>query len=262
MNILETEIESGGQHSPPTLSPEQHSLGSSIALHLLPGLALTIFILVAAPIIVEGQGFPGIFALFLGISLVVAPIELGYLLYQAKRTTGTWSLAAVVGYRERLSTRQYLRLGVPLIAWWILMLLIFVPVIDPWIGDTFFGWLPETIREFSTFEDDDSTSTSALVMLLVVAFAFNGFVGPVIEELYFRGHLLPRIEWLGRWAPVLNAVLFSVYHFWTPWQNIGRIVAMLPWVFVVWRTRSIYLSLIVHMAVNNIFLLLILAVFL
>lgn len=261
MNTLKSRSRDPSNHVSSTPSPDQHSLGYSIALHLVPGLAMTLFILLAAPV-VEGWGFPGIFALFLGIGLVIAPIELGYLFYQAKRTTGTWSLGAVVGYRQKLAVRQYLRLGIPLIVWWILMLMIFVPVIDPWIADRFFAWIPESIREFSTFEDDETISTTALVVLLVVAFAFNGFLGPVVEELYFRGHLLPRIDRFGRWAPVLNAVLFSIYHFWTPWQNIGRIVAMLPWVFVVWRTRSIYLSLVVHMAVNNIFLLLILAVFL
>jgi hypothetical protein len=101
-----------------------------------------------------------------------------------------------------------------------------------------------------------------MVVLVIFAFIFNGFVGPVIEELYFRGHLLPAIDRLGIWAPVLNTVLFSVYHLWTPWQNPGRIIALLPWVYTVWRTRSIYLSIIVHVAVNNIFLLLTLAVFL
>jgi uncharacterized protein len=261
MNTLRSRSRDPSNRQPPVASPGQHSLGRSIALHLLPGLAMTLFILLAAPV-VEGWGFPGIFALFLGIGLVIAPIELGYLLYEARRTTGTWSLDAVVGYRQKLAVRQYLRLGIPLIVWWILMLVIFVPVIDPWIADRFFGWIPDSIREFSTFEDDETISTAALAVLLVVAFAFNGVVGPVVEELYFRGHLLPRVDRFGRWAPVLNAVLFSIYHFWTPWQNIGRIVAMLPWVFVVWRTRSIYLSLVVHMAVNNIFLLLILAVFL
>ncbi|HSJ94471.1 MAG TPA: CPBP family intramembrane glutamic endopeptidase, partial [Gaiellaceae bacterium] len=91
------------------------------------------------------------------------------------------------------------------------------------------------------------------------AFLLNGFLGPVTEELYFRGHLLPRIDRFGRGAPVLNAVLFSLYHVWTPWANPGRILGLLPWIYVVWRKRSIALSLAVHLAVNNIFLLLVFA---
>ena len=83
--------------------------------------------------------------------------------------------------------------------------------------------------------------------------------GPVVEELYFRGHLLPRIDRFGRGAPVLNAVLFSVYHLWTPWQNIGRILGLVPWIYTVWRKRSVALSMAVHISVNCIFLLLVLA---
>ena len=97
--------------------------------------------------------------------------------------------------------------------------------------------------------------------VFAAAFAINGLLGPVVEELYFRGHLLPRIDRFGRAAPVLNAVLFSLYHFWTPWQNVGRILGLLPWIFTVWRKRSVALSMAVHISVNCIFLLLVLAAF-
>lgn len=259
-DIHGSEGSSGQGLSQQAASVNQHSPGYSIALHLLPGLAMTLFIVLVAPL-VRSWGFPAIFALFLGILLVIAPIELGYLLYQAKRTTGRWSLAGVVFYRQKLPMRKYALLGGGLAAWWIVVLLAMIILLDEWIAQTFFWWVPESILQFSAFEEEP-TAPWALVVILVVAFVSNGFVGPVVEELYFRGHLLPAIGRLGVWAPVLNTVLFSVYHFWTPWQNLGRIIALLPWVYTVWRTRSIYLSIIVHVAVNNIFLLLILAVFL
>ena len=90
----------------------------------------------------------------------------------------------------------------------------------------------------------------------------NGIVGPVVEELYFRGYLLPRIAWLGRWAPVLNTVLFSLYHFFTPWANVGRIVALLPMVYTAWWKRNIYLSMAVHVLWNLGAMMLLLAVLL
>ena len=251
----------GEKPSSPPVSAEQHPLAQSIALHLLPGAALTVFILLAAPV-VRDWGFPGVFALFLGIPLVIVPLELGYLLYRARAASGGWSLASVVSYREKLPRRRYAVLGLALAAWWIVLLVLFIALIDEWIADTFFAWMPATIREFASFEDEEDLSGGRTALLLGVAFLFNGFVGPVVEELYFRGHLLPRIDRFGRAAPLLNTVLFSVYHFWTPWANIGRIIALLPWVYTVWRTRSLMLSLIVHMSVNLTFLLLILAVFL
>jgi uncharacterized protein len=247
------------KHPPPQGgSVEQHSLGYSIALHLLPGAALLLFVVLAAPL-VRSLGFPTVFALFLGIGLVIVPIELGYLLYQAKRTTGTWSLASVVNYRERLSLPKYALWGFALYAWFIGVLFASRALFDAWIARTFFSWLPESILQFSSSVEAGGESLMVLVVFFIVAFTFNGVIGPVVEELYFRGHLLPRIDRLGRWAPVLNAVLFSVYHLWTPWQNPGRIVALLPWVYTVWRTRSVYLSIIIHVAANLTFLLLFLA---
>jgi membrane protease YdiL (CAAX protease family) len=236
------------------VSPEQHSLPRSIALHLLPGAALFGFVLVAAAL-----GVPAVLALLVGIGLVVVPIELGYLLHQGRRRTGRWSLREVVEYREPMRARQIALWAVPLVGWFILMLFLSVAVLDERIADGLFSWYPEPIREFASLDGDDTYATWILVVVFTTAFLVNGVVGPVVEELYFRGHLLPRIDRLGRGAPVLNAVLFSLYHFWTPWQNVGRILGLLPWIYTVWRKRSLALSMAVHISVNCIFLLLVLA---
>jgi membrane protease YdiL (CAAX protease family) len=92
-------------------------------------------------------------------------------------------------------------------------------------------------------------------VFFAAAFLINGLVGPIVEELYFRGYLLPRLSRFGRGAAVLNAVLFSLYHFWTPWQNLGRILGLLPWILTVQAKRSLKLSMAVHISVNTIFLL-------
>jgi len=81
---------------------------------------------------------------------------------------------------------------------------------------------------------------------MLICLPLTGFTLPLIEELYFRGFLLPRIAHL-RWrAPVLNTVLFSVYHFWAPWTVLSKIVFMFPAVWLVWRKRDIRLSIGMH----------------
>jgi membrane protease YdiL (CAAX protease family) len=240
----------------PHLSPEQHSLPRSVALHLLPGAALFGFVLCAAAL-----GIPAILGLLAGIALVVVPVELGYLLYQGKQETGRWSVWGVVDYRASMPARRIVLWAVPLVAWFIVMLFVSVAVLDERIADGLFSWYPESVREFASLEGEATYATWAVVVVFAAALAVNGILGPVVEELYFRGHLLPRIDRFGRGAPVLNAVLFSLYHFWTPWQNVGRILGLLPWIFTVWRTRSVALSMTVHISVNCIFLLLLLAAF-
>jgi uncharacterized protein len=231
----------------------QHRLLTSIVLHLFPGVALTSFIVLAAPFL-EARGIPALFALFAGIGLVIVPLELGYLLVHAKRTTGTFSLRETVGYRERLPRRRFAKLAAGLTAWFLLWLAISTALVDAWLAETFFGWMPDAILQFSRVsETGEPVSTGLLVAFVVIAFVFNGFVGPIVEELYFRGHLLPRMEHLGRGAPVLNTVLFLLYHLWTPWQVPLRIIGLLPTVWTTWRTRCLRLSMTVHVTVNLVF---------
>jgi len=78
----------------------------------------------------------------------------------------------------------------------------------------------------------------------------KAFVGPVVEEMYFRGYLLPRISCFGAWAPLINTVLFSLYHFFTPWLNVSRIIGLLPMVYAAWWKRSIYVSMGAHVLGN------------
>lgn len=50
--------------------------------------------------------------------------------------------------------------------------------------------------------------------------------------------------------PLVNTVLFSLYHFFTPWQNVGRIIALLPTIYARWWKRNIYVSMAVHVLGN------------
>jgi hypothetical protein len=95
-------------------------------------------------------------------------------------------------------------------------------------------------------------SRAVWTVTLVAFFVINGFVGPIVEELYFRGYLLPRMERMGRWAPLVNVSLFSLYHFWSPWQLVARILGFAPTVYAVRWKRNIYLGMVVHCTLNTI----------
>jgi membrane protease YdiL (CAAX protease family) len=45
---------------------------------------------------------------------------------------------------------------------------------------------------------DSAYSTWVVVVVFAAAFAINGVIGHVVEELYFRGYLVPRIDRFGR----------------------------------------------------------------
>jgi membrane protease YdiL (CAAX protease family) len=56
----------------------------------------------------------------------------------------------------------------------------------------------------------------------------------------------------GRWAPLLNAALFSLYHFWLPAQFFTRLAAVAPLIYAVRWRRNIYLGMAVHVLLNTI----------
>jgi membrane protease YdiL (CAAX protease family) len=89
------------------------------------------------------------------------------------------------------------------------------------------------------------------VWAIVALSAVTSVAVPIAEELYFRGYLLPRLPARPAWAPLLSAALFSLYHFWLPWDLLGRIVALLPVVYAVQWKRNVYLSLLVHCLLNT-----------
>ena len=239
----------------PIPEDRQHSIAHSVVLHLLPGALITGFYIGVAPV-VRDLGFPSLMALYLAIVVVLIPFELGYLLYRARKEGG--SLGRVVLYREPVPRGQLVGLVLVTVIWASLIAMLLFPPLDEFFVDAFFFWVPGWF-----FADDLAQySSAALLITWVIGLLANGIAGPLVEELYFRGYLLPRIARFGGWAPVLNMVLFSLYHFFTPWANIGRIVALLPMAYAAWWKRSVYLSMAVHVLWNIGGMLLLLAVLL
>jgi len=224
----------------------QHSLWQSILLHLFPGaLATIVYLIVALPLM--ARGWPALFALLLSVVAIAIGIELGILVYQARKANGRLSLQGVVPYRASMPLWQYPALIVPLIAWAFLVTGLLGPL-DSLIGERLFAWLPDWFY-FSSLEQLAQFPRSTLILVFVVRIVLDG-TWPIVEELYFRGYLLPRISRYGRWAPLINTALFSLYHFWTPWQNVSRILFMLPIVYVTWWKRNIRIAIITHCTLN------------
>lgn len=243
------------------LYTKQHPLWLSVALSLFPGVALGAFIVGTAPLL-KGWGLDPIFALFGGIGLVIVPLELGCLAIVARRTTGSWSPLALTDYKSRLPSRRLLPLALGLAIWFIVTLITWIALLEGWVVDRLSSWLPNSILQFAqTNAEGDLPSAGVVTALLVIAFLFNGLLGPMTEELYFRGFLLPRIDRYGAWAPVLNTFLFSIYHMWTPWRWPQIAIGFLPLALAAWRTRSIYVSMAAHVTINIVFLVMLTASF-
>ncbi len=229
---------------------QQHTIAQSIVLHLLPGLLFLPIFVIAAEFI-SGLDLPEHLApSLIAFLLVIVPFELGYLLYQGNKLNGRPSLRGVVLYRESIPWWQYIALGLPMLLWATFIFTVVAPPIDSFFIARFFSWMPDSFFQNTLFENLSRYSQATLSVTGILTVILIGFIVPVVEELYFRGYLLPRIALQGSWAPLVHILLFSLYHFWSPWQNVVRILAMSPLYFGVWRKRNIYLGMIWHVVAN------------
>jgi membrane protease YdiL (CAAX protease family) len=203
---------------------------------------------------VEAAGLPPIAALLVAIVVILIPIELGVLWRAGKGNEHR--IRSVVPYRQRM----------PLTAWlWLVPTLVVAGFIgfgismafEPSVVAAFFSWLPDWYVRPIDVDRVGEYSREAWLVTLAAYFAVNAFLGPTVEELYFRGYLLPRMEWMGRWAPLVNVSLFSVYHFWSPWAIVGRILGFGPTVYAVRWKENVYLGMVVHCTLNTLGVLLI-----
>jgi membrane protease YdiL (CAAX protease family) len=235
---------------PATTTPDQMPLGRSALLHLLPGALLTLVYFLIAPGIMAA-GYPPIAALLLVILVVLIPFELGVLLLLGYRRNGRLSLQGVVVWRERLPWTTF-AWAVPLLVVWGSIIFIGLSTLEGQVAARLFAWMPAWSLPSASITQFEGITRGKLMLTLGALFVLNGFAGPAVEELYFRGYLLPRISRLGPvWAVVWNVVLFSLYHFFSPWGNLTRILALLPIVYTAARKRNIYVSMGTHIALNT-----------
>jgi membrane protease YdiL (CAAX protease family) len=247
----------------PTEAPRQHSIYASLLLHSVPGIiTLAGIFLFSQQFVVSrfgvDQRLAPLFGYLLAILVGIVFLQSGTLLYVGTRLNGRFSLHGVIGYLNRSSLKHYLLL-LPILFVINIVLFVFVaPLIQPFIVRTLFSWYPQEynlqVLMQAVLENPASISGyRGIQILAVLYFLLSCLLGPFVEELYFRGYLLPRMQgYAGRWAPLINTVLFSAYHFFSPWENLIRIVGLFPVIYTVWRRKDIRFSIVTHVALNSV----------
>ena len=221
---------------------QPHSVWQSILLHLLPGILILVFYVLAVPI-VENLGLPRRFASLFGVFLVLIPFQLGVLFYEGKKRNGKFSLRGVVVYRERIPLWQYF-LWVPLLLIWSILVFLLLSPVENILIKTVFSWLP------GWFIVSDSGYSGIILIVMVIVYGIANVAAAIVEELYFRGYLMPRLSRLKGWAPLVNVVLFALQHFLAPWQQLSIILGILPQAYLVSKKQNIYLGILAHSLLN------------
>jgi membrane protease YdiL (CAAX protease family) len=212
--------------------------------HFYPGVLVLVFYILFSTYIVD-LGYPGLAGLLLAELVILAPVEFLHMLAHGKRLNGRFSLHNVIGFTEKLSLKQY-------ITWSLIGLvacfLIYIPLYPAglFLRESVFAWLPEWY--FNPVYG--SSDISLIGSVFLAGILIDGIIGPVAEELFFRGYLLPRMADLKQWAWILNGLFFGLYHFWQPHNYLAVVGVGMVISYVVWKKRNVYLGIVIHCTLN------------
>lgn len=225
---------------------EEHSLWTSLVLHLLPGIAGGLVYFLAAPYL-RARGYPTVSALILAGLVVLSPLELAILFYFSRKKGQ--KLRALLAYQQPLPLNQYLLWVSIVIVSSGLIMTLFNPVSAYLEG--LFRWIPGDLM--LDLGLSGGFARPKLILTYGLFLIFGVLISPIVEELYFRGFLLPRLpQRLGGWTTLIHSLLFALYHTWTPWMFAARTAGLLPLIYGVKHKRNLWIGIIVHCLLNSI----------
>lgn len=215
----------------------------SILYHLYPGVLITIGFIFLAPRVMK-HGFPPQFGMLVAVVIIAVPVLVAHL-YNVKKLEGQRNLTSLNGYTNRLSTPKLILYSLGLVVFAFMIWGATQPI-NNILTEKLFSWLPDwyTVQDFSGYDKNKIKIT------LIFNLTLNGLLAPYVEELYFRGYLLSRMNTWGRGAFLVNALLFSLYHFWQPYIYLTLLLSLLPMTYLVWKTGDLRLAILTHCLLN------------
>lgn len=185
-------------------------------------------------------------------TVILVPMELGAILSASKREDGVYSLKSAFVRQEKLPLWKILIIAFVLFGIAGLLSAFVAPLenqIFAEIRATLLSHLP-TGFDWTNYEYLKSFSKPILILTCVYYGIFNVLIGPITEELFFRGLLTSHYKKQGLFLPIFIAILFSVYHFWLPFNNVFRILVFAPAAYVAYKKKNLYISICFHCLCN------------
>ncbi|HEY8562239.1 MAG TPA: CPBP family intramembrane glutamic endopeptidase [Pyrinomonadaceae bacterium] len=227
----------------------QYPLLTAIGLHLMPGAVQVIFFSLLAPLVMRA-GFPSGFAFIFVNIFIGMPLMLGYLFYRGRRHNGgKASLRGVVSNLKPMPLGQYFLFFVLLFGFAFVVLFLTSPL-NSYLEETVFAWLPAFFHSSQTMASGEPTR-NALLLMFLLQLTTDGLALPIVEEIYYRGHLMPAVSYLGAAAPIFNAFFFTLNHFWQPYNYLLIFLIVSAQAYVAWRKENIYITMLTHCAGNS-----------
>jgi membrane protease YdiL (CAAX protease family) len=184
--------------------------------------------------------------------LFLLPVEWFLMLRQSKKDYGNYSLKSSLTREEKphtIKTLFYAFLLFCIAGIFSFTILPLENILTFSLREKFLSLLPIGF-DWTNTDYIKSFSDNIKIVTCAVYFIFNVFLGPITEEFFFRGYLTAYNNRYGKWTPVIITIIFSLYHFWLPFQNIFRIFAFLPMAYLSFRKKNLYICMISHIMCN------------
>lgn len=185
-------------------------------------------------------------------TVILMPMELGVILSASKKEKGAYSLKSAFVGQEKYPLWKILIIAFAFFGVAGLLSAFVAPIENQIFAEmraTVLNNLPIGF-DWTNYEYMKSFSKPILILTCVYYGIFNVLIGPITEELFFRGYLTSHYKKQSSFTPILIAVLFSLYHFWLPFNNVFRILAFAPVAYVAYKKKNIYISICFHYLCN------------
>ena len=185
-------------------------------------------------------------------TVTLVPIELGFILFASKKEYGSYSLKSAMSGQGKVSVWKTLLIAFLFFSLAGLLSVFVAPLenklLEP-VRQAVLSRLPVGF-DWRNIEYVKSFSKPVIVITCIYYGIFNVILGPLTEELFFRGYLTSHFRIQKWFTPILIAILFSLYHFWLPFNNIFRILVFAPVTYVAYKKKNIYISMCFHCMCN------------
>lgn len=190
--------------------------------------------------------------LFFSLAMPMFLFQIVIILKESKKIFGLYSLKSAFKNYEKTRLWEMVIYALALFAFAGIMSVTITPLENELftpLRENFNKIVPEYFN-WSNYETIKQYPSSVVALTCVVYFIFNVFICPIVEELFFRGYLTSKINRFSCYSPLIITVLFSLYHFWLPFDNLFRIFAFFPAAFIAWKKKNIYIAIVFHCLCN------------
>lgn len=185
-------------------------------------------------------------------TVILVPIELGMILSASKKEYGAYSLKSAFTGQDKFPLWKALLIA--FVCFGIAgVLSAFIAPAENQIFSSLRASLLDNLPigfDWTNYEYLKTFSKPVLILTCIYYGIFNVLIGPITEELFFRGYLTSHYKKQNLFTPIFIVILFSLYHFWLPFNNVFRILAFAPAAYMAYKEKNLYISIFFHCFCN------------